>query len=88
MNTISIEDFQRHVPTTIKQVCRDHDPVLIGDADSGQAVLISLEDYQALEETAYLLQNPTNASRLFKAIESLELGQCMEFDSISFRYRI
>ena len=80
MNTISIDEFQRRIPTTIRQVCQNHDPVLIGDADSGQAALISLEDYQALEETAYLLQSPTNASRLFKAIESLESGEGIEMD--------
>lgn len=85
MNTISIDEFQKRIPTTIKQVCQDHDPVLIGDADSGQAVLISLEDYQSLEEAAYLLTSPANASRLFKAIESLESGHGIEVDPKQFQ---
>ena len=80
MNMISIDEFQKRVPTTIRNVCQDHDPVLIGDADSGQAVLISLEDYQALEETAYLLESPANARRLFNAIDSLESGHGIEVD--------
>ena len=80
MNMISIDEFQKRVPTTIRKVCQDHDPVLIGDVDSGQAVLISLEDYQALEETAYLLESPANARRLFNAIDSLESGNGIEVD--------
>jgi antitoxin YefM len=36
--------------------------------------MLSLEDYESLEETAYLLRNPANARRLFDAIESLEAG--------------
>jgi antitoxin YefM len=37
-------------------------------------VLISLEDYQALEETSYLLRSPQNARRLFESITELEAG--------------
>jgi antitoxin YefM len=37
--------------------------------------MLSLEDYESLEETANLLRNPANARRLFDAIESLESGK-------------
>jgi antitoxin YefM len=36
--------------------------------------MISLEDYQALEETAYLLRSPKNARRLLESITELETG--------------
>jgi antitoxin YefM len=35
-------------------------------------VIMSLEDYEALEETAYLLRSPKNARRLMEAIAELE----------------
>ena len=35
----------------------------------------TMEDFQALEETAYLLRSPANAKRLFKSIEQLEAGR-------------
>ena len=38
----------------------------------------SLEDFQSLEETAYLLRNPANAKRLLGAIEQLEAGKGTE----------
>ena len=40
--------------------------------------MMSLEDFKALEETAYLLRAPKNAKRLLEAISSLESGQGKE----------
>ena len=37
--------------------------------------MISMDDYQALEETAYLLRSPKNVRRLTKAISQLEIGK-------------
>jgi antitoxin YefM len=39
---------------------------------SSSVVMMSLDDYEALEETAYLLRSPKNARRLFEAIAELE----------------
>ncbi len=41
-------------------------------------VMISLEDYEALEETAYLLRSPKNAERLLAARKAIEAGQGVE----------
>jgi antitoxin YefM len=41
-------------------------------------VLLSLDDYQSLEETAYLLRSPKNAARLVKAVEEIEAGNAQE----------
>ncbi|MEZ4672755.1 MAG: type II toxin-antitoxin system prevent-host-death family antitoxin [Caldilineaceae bacterium] len=49
---------------TMEQVCDDHAPVIITRKNNKSVVLMSLEDYQALEETAYLLRSPRNAKRL------------------------
>jgi antitoxin YefM len=37
--------------------------------------MLSLEDFEALNETAYLLRTPRNARRLLASIEELESGQ-------------
>jgi antitoxin YefM len=37
--------------------------------------MLSMEDYQSLEETAYLLRSPKNARRLFASVDQLESGQ-------------
>jgi len=41
-------------------------------------VMMSLDDFKALEETSYLLRSPKNARRLLESIASLEAGQGKE----------
>ena len=57
------------------KVCHDRAPIIITRKCEQAVVMLSLEDYEALEETAYLLQSPANAKRLIEARESLESGQ-------------
>jgi len=52
--------------------------VIITRKNSEAVVMISLEDYEALNETAYLLQSPRNAKRLLESIEELETGKGKE----------
>ncbi len=40
-------------------------------------VMLSLDDYESLSETAYLFRSPANAERLNEAIDSLERGEGM-----------
>jgi antitoxin YefM len=58
----------------MEKVCDDHAPVIITRKNERSVVMISLEDYQALEETAYLLRSPKNARRLLESIAELGAG--------------
>jgi antitoxin YefM len=58
----------------MEKVCDDHTPVIITRQHQRSVVMISLEDYQALEKTAYLLRSPKNARRLLESIAELEAG--------------
>ena len=53
------------------RVCADHDPVIITRNRDQAVVMLSLDDYESLQETAYLLRSPANAKRLIASIESL-----------------
>ena len=57
----------------IEQVNDDHVPVEI-TSKRGSAVLMSLEDYQALQETAHLLRVPANARRLLESLAQAQSG--------------
>jgi len=59
----------------MKKVCENHDPIIITTKRNKATVLLSLEDFQSLEETAYLLRSPKNAKRLFESIKQLESGK-------------
>jgi len=56
------------------KVCDDHAPVIITRKNDRSVVMMSLDDYQALEETAYLLRSPRNARRLLESIVELNAG--------------
>jgi antitoxin YefM len=58
----------------MEKVCDDHAPIIITRKNQRSVVLLSLEDYQALEETAYLLRSPKNARRLLESVAELESG--------------
>ena len=60
------------------RVCEDHEPLIITRSGEQAVVMLSLDDYQALEETAYLLRNPANAKRLLAATTQLAEGQGVE----------
>ena len=74
MDTISYSDARAQLARTMDKVCDDHAPVVITRKSARSVVLMSLEDYQALEETAYLLRSPKNARRLLESIAELESG--------------
>ncbi len=64
------------------KVCDDHSPVIITRKGRRSVVMISLEDYQALEETAYLLRSPIDARRLLESMVELQSGGGMERELI------
>ena len=74
MNAITYTAARENLASTMDQVCDDHDPVIITRKRNQSVVLLSLEDYESLKETAYLLRSPVNASRLSESISELESG--------------
>ena len=72
MNAITYTAARENLASTMDQVCIDRDPVIITRKRQQAVVMISLEDYEALEETAYLLRSPVNAKRLITSIEAAE----------------
>ena len=75
MNAISYTAARENLATTMDKVCSDHDPVIITRKRNQSVVLLSLEDYESLQETAYLLRSPANATRLSEGIAELESGK-------------
>lgn len=76
MDTITYTAARARLAQTMDQVCNDHEPLIITRNGEQQAVvMLSLEDFKALEETAYLLRSPANAQRLLAATAQLNVGQ-------------
>ncbi|MDZ4815733.1 MAG: type II toxin-antitoxin system prevent-host-death family antitoxin [Verrucomicrobiota bacterium] len=75
MNAITYTAARENLASTMDRVCADHDPVIITRNRDQAVVMMSLEDYESLQETAYLLRSPANTKRLLASIESLNSGK-------------
>jgi antitoxin YefM len=75
MNAISYTAARENLAATMDRVCTDHDPIIITRKRSQSVVLLSLEDFESLQETAYLLRSPVNATRLSEGIAELDSGK-------------
>jgi antitoxin YefM len=71
---ISASDARARLFPLIQQVNDDHEPVRI-TSKSGEAVLMSADDFDSWQETIYLLRSPANARRLMEAVSRDRSGQ-------------
>lgn len=74
MDSITYSAARTRLASTMKTVCEDHEPIIITRQKESSVVMISLDDFKALEETSYLLRVPKNAQRLIESIVELEQG--------------
>ena len=74
MDAMTYSKARANLARTMERVCDDHEPVIITKKEDTAVVMISLEDYRSMEETAYLLRSPKNARRLLESIGQLEQG--------------
>jgi antitoxin YefM len=75
MDSITYTAARENLASTMDKVCTDHAPVVITRNRTQSVVMLSLKDYESLEETAYLIRSPANARRLLEAIHALETGK-------------
>jgi antitoxin YefM len=77
MTAITYTAARENLASTMDRVCQDRDPVIITRNRDQAVVMLSLADYESLQETAYLLRSPANAKRLLESIEAAEKGQLL-----------
>lgn len=78
MDAISYTSARANLASTMEKVCDDHAPIIITRKRESPVVMMSLEDYQAMEETNYLLRSPENSRQLLASIAELEAGKGVE----------
>jgi antitoxin YefM len=76
---ITASDARKRLFPLIEQVNNDRVPIEI-TSRKGDAVLISRADYDALEETAWLLRVPANAQRLLESLAQARAGKREEHE--------
>ncbi|WP_243789842.1 type II toxin-antitoxin system Phd/YefM family antitoxin [Saccharopolyspora gloriosae] len=74
MKTMSYSESRAKYAETLNSVVDDREEVVITRSGHEPVVMVALDDYESLKETAYLLKSPENARRLLASIERLEHG--------------
>ncbi len=82
MDALTYTKARQNLAKTMEKVCEDHSPVIITRKKNDSVVIMSLEDYTALEETAFLLRSPKNSRRLIESVVQLADGKGTERELI------
>ena len=80
MDVLTYSDTRANLKAVKDRVVDDHAPVIITRQNGSPVVMVSLEDWSAMDETAYLLASPRNAERLRRAKARMEAGEFTEHD--------
>ena len=78
MHAMTYTTVRANLASVMDRVCDDHEPLIITRNGEQAVVMLSLEDYKALEETSYLLRTPANAKRLLAAVTQLAANKGVE----------
>jgi antitoxin YefM len=82
MRVVSFTEARNGLKTVLDNVVNDADTTVITRRDSEDAVVMSLDYYNSLMETVYLLKSPANAAHLTKSISQYKNGEYTQRDLI------
>ncbi len=78
MNIVSFTEARNSLKSVLNRVIDDADCTIITRRDTEDAVVMSLDYYNSLMETVYLLKSPANVEHLDKSIEQFRQGKVQE----------
>jgi antitoxin YefM len=80
MGYVSYTELRQNLKKHLDSVCNNGAPLVVTRQSGEAVVMISLAEYESLEETLHLLRDPANAERLLRSIGNAEAGQLVEHD--------
>ncbi len=69
-DAVTYSELRSNLKFYLDKVCDEHEPLLIKRRDLPDVVLVARDDYEKMDETAYLNASPANAAHLRKALET------------------
>jgi len=83
MQSVLFEEVTQQFDSLCEKTCQDHEPYIINRANHNHVVVMSLEDFNAWQETQYLLSTPANAERLLRSLASARSGKLTQRELIT-----
>ena len=79
MRATTATDLRKNLAAELDRVENDHEPlIVVRTGGKPAAVLLSLDDYNSLTETDYLMSTPANREQLMKSIKEYEDGKLID----------
>lgn len=78
MDAMTTQQARHDLDGLIDRVIDNVQPTILCNDKGNKAILISLDEFSAWQETLYLLSNPTNAKRLLNSIQEAKAGRVTE----------
>lgn len=78
MDVKSYTNVRQNLAGVMDEVCRSGAPVVVTRQNAASVVVMSLDEFHAMEETIHLLKSPRNAERLLRAIADANAGRIAE----------
>lgn len=75
MNVVTFSELRTNLKEVIETSIDQHEPVVIRRANGEHMIMLSLRDYESLQETTYLLGTEANAAHLRRSLASLNQGK-------------
>lgn len=82
MRTLSSTELRQSLSSVMDRVNDDHEPVIVTRAKGKPVVMVSLEDWASMDETAYLLASPANRAELLASVAELDAGRTVAMDKL------
>ncbi len=82
MNVITTQHATQNLAQLVERVISNVEPTVVCNEDGKKAVLMSFDEFNAWQETFYLLSNPANAAHLMKSLREIEEGNVFERELI------
>lgn len=77
LNAINYSEARKNLASIMDNICDERDIVVITRRKARPVVMMSLDDYNSIEETGYLLRSPANAQRLMESIDAMGTGRVL-----------
>jgi antitoxin YefM len=74
MNAVTLAEAREKLEQLIARAIMNAEPTIVSTESGQQAVIISLEEFNAWQETLYLLSTPANAEHLRNSIAESRVG--------------
>jgi antitoxin YefM len=78
MGYVSYSELRQNLKKHLDSVCENRAPLVVTRQSGEPVVMLSLAEYESLEETLHLLRSPVNADRLLRSIKEADEGSLVE----------